>query len=137
MWLRTSRVLLRTTQSQRTSGLISHSKTNMGVTKEVISAGDGVNFPKKGDTVTMHYTGTFESNGAKFDSSRDRGKPFVTKIGVGQVIKGWDEGVPTMSLGERAKLHITYDYAYGENGYPPIIPPRSGLVFDVELIKIN
>ncbi|KAI8833987.1 hypothetical protein BJ741DRAFT_610686 [Chytriomyces cf. hyalinus JEL632] len=109
---------------------------NMGVTKEVLQAGDGKNFPKKGDTVTMHYTGTL-TDGSKFDSSRDRGKPFVTKIGVQQVIKGWDEGVPQMSLGEKAMLRISYDYAYGERGYPPVIPPKSDLNFEVELLKIN
>ncbi|EGF84440.1 hypothetical protein BATDEDRAFT_22495 [Batrachochytrium dendrobatidis JAM81] len=108
----------------------------MGVTKEVIKTGDGVHFPKVGDTVTMHYTGTF-TDGKKFDSSVDRGQPFVTKIGVGQVIKGWDEGVPQMSVGEKAKLIITYDYAYGERGHPGGIPPKSDLIFEVELIKIN
>ncbi|KAI8607769.1 hypothetical protein BC830DRAFT_84955, partial [Chytriomyces sp. MP71] len=77
------------------------------------------------------------TNGTKFDSSRDRGKPFETKIGVQQVIKGWDEGVPQMTLGEKARLIITYDYAYGERGYPPIIPPKSDLIFEVELLKIN
>ncbi|KAJ3195368.1 hypothetical protein HK101_000410 [Irineochytrium annulatum] len=77
------------------------------------------------------------SNGSKFDSSVDRGKPFVTQIGVGRVIQGWDEGVPQMSLGEKAKLLITYDYAYGEGGHPPVIPPRADLTFDVELLKIN
>ncbi|KAJ3129989.1 FK506 binding protein proline rotamase rapamycin-binding protein [Nowakowskiella sp. JEL0407] len=112
------------------------SSVNKGVVVESIKPGDGVTFPKKGDTVTMHYTGTLD-NGTKFDSSRDRGKPFVTKIGVGQVIRGWDEGVPQLSLGERAKLIISYDYAYGERGYPPIIPPKSNLTFDVELLKIN
>ncbi|KAJ3058948.1 FK506-binding protein 1 [Rhizoclosmatium hyalinum] len=108
----------------------------MGVTKEVLKAGDGKNFPKKGDTVTMHYTGTL-NNGSKFDSSVDRGQPFVTAIGVGRVIKGWDEGVPQMSLGEKAILRISYDYAYGERGFPPVIPPKSDLNFEVELLKIN
>ncbi|KAH6565843.1 hypothetical protein BASA50_000065 [Batrachochytrium salamandrivorans] len=108
----------------------------MGVTKEVLKAGDGVHFPKAGDTVQMHYCGTF-TNGKKFDSSLDRGQPFVTKIGVGQVIKGWDDGVPLMSLGEKAKLFITYDCAYGEAGHPAGIPPKSDLVFEVELLKIN
>ncbi|KAJ3349099.1 FK506-binding protein 1A, partial [Entophlyctis luteolus] len=84
--------------------------TAMGVTKEVLRAGDGVNFPKK-----------LAANGSKFDSSLDRGKPFVTKIGVNQVIRGWDEGVPQMSLGEKAILRISYDYAYGERGFPPVI----------------
>nr|KAJ3418428.1 FK506 binding protein proline rotamase rapamycin-binding protein [Polyrhizophydium stewartii] len=97
----------------------------MGVTKELIKAGDGVHFPQK------------LTNGTKFDSSIDRGRPFVTKIGVGQVIRGWDEGVPQMSLGEKAKLHISYDYAYGEGGYPGVIPPKADLIFEVELLKIN
>lgn len=84
----------------------------------------------------MHYDGTLES-GKKFDSSRDRGTPFQCTIGRGQVIRGWDEGVPTMSLGEKAKLTITGDYAYGPRGYPGLIPPNATLIFEVELLKIN
>jgi FK506-binding protein 1 len=75
----------------------------------------------------MHYVGTLES-GKKFDSSRDRGRPFVTKIGVGQVIRGWDEGVPQLSLGEKAVLTITGDYAYGPSGIPGMIPPNATLI---------
>ena len=67
----------------------------MGVKKDIIKAGDGTNYPKKGDKVSMHYTGTLE-NGKKFDSSIDRGQPFSVQIGVGSVIRGWDEGVPEM-----------------------------------------
>ncbi|GAA5872938.1 hypothetical protein JCM8547_003269 [Rhodosporidiobolus lusitaniae] len=115
----------------------SSSARTMGVTVETIAPGDGVNFPKKGDTVTMHYHGTLHSTGAKFDSSRDRNSPFVTPIGVGRVIKGWDEGVPQLSLGQKAKLICTPDYAYGERGFPPVIPANSTLVFEVELLKIN
>jgi FK506-binding protein 1 len=84
----------------------------------------------------VHYTGTL-TNGNKFDSSRDRGSPFVFTIGVGQVIKAWDEGVATMSVGERANLTASPDYAYGARGFPPVIPPNSTLIFDVELISIN
>ncbi|KAI8837568.1 hypothetical protein BC829DRAFT_365016 [Chytridium lagenaria] len=108
-----------------------------GVKKITLREGNGKDFPKKGDKVTMHYTGTLTKNGNKFDSSVDRNEPFVTYIGVGHVIKGWDEGVPLMSLGEKAKLEMTYDYAYGERGYPPVIPAKSDLTFEVELIKIN
>ncbi|TNY21013.1 macrolide-binding protein FKBP12 [Rhodotorula diobovata] len=109
----------------------------MGVTVETITPGDGKNFPKKGDTVSMHYDGFLQSNGAKFDSSRDRGTPFQTAIGVGRVIKGWDEGVPQLSVGQKARLICTPDYAYGERGFPPVIPAQSTLIFEVELLKIN
>ncbi|KAI0252336.1 peptidyl-prolyl cis-trans isomerase [Lactifluus subvellereus] len=108
----------------------------MGVTIHTISPGDGTNFPKRGDTVTIHYVGTLE-DGKKFDSSRDRNSPFVTKIGVGQVIKGWDEGVPQLSIGQKAILTVTADYAYGARGFPPVIPANAMLRFEVELLKIN
>ncbi|GAA6058909.1 hypothetical protein JCM10212_002861 [Sporobolomyces blumeae] len=109
----------------------------MGVTVETIAPGDGKNFPKPGQTVKMHYVGTLHANGSKFDSSRDRGTPFETQIGVGRVIKGWDEGVPQLSLGQKAKLICTPDYAYGARGFPPVIPPSSTLVFEVELLEIK
>ncbi|THG98818.1 hypothetical protein EW026_g3426 [Hermanssonia centrifuga] len=80
-----------------------------GVTVEVISPGDGKTFPKRGDRVAIHYVGTLLS-GETFDSSRDRGSPFQTEIGVGKVIKGWDEGVPQLSLGEKAILTATPDF---------------------------
>ncbi|KAI7886196.1 FK506 binding protein [Lichtheimia hyalospora FSU 10163] len=108
----------------------------MGVTVETTTPGDGKNFPKAGDKVTIHYTGTL-TNGNKFDSSRDRNEPFQCTIGIGQVIRGWDEGVTQLSIGQRAKLTCTPDYAYGPRGFPPIIPPNSTLVFDVELLAIN
>lgn len=86
--------------------------------------------------MTIHYTGTL-ANGQKFDSSRDRGMPFQTVIGKGHVIKGWDEGVPKLSVGEKALLTITPDYGYGARGFPPVIPANSTLLFEVELLKIN
>merc|ERR1712226_57447 len=122
---RTYRCMLRLTRYLRT----------MGVTREVISAGSGPQ-PKVGDTCAMHYTGKL-LDGSKFDSSLDRGKPFVFKLGVGQVIKGWDEGVQQMSLGEKCVLTCSPDYAYGARGFPPVIPPNSTLKFEVELLKIN
>ena len=105
--------------------------------QEILKAGDGENFPKKGDKLSMHYTGTLASNGTKFDSSHDRGTPFSFKIGKGDVIKGWDEGVMQMSLGEKAILHITSDYGYGERGAGGVIPPDADLDFEVELLAIG
>ena len=99
----------------------------MGVTIERLVPGDGQTYPKPGMTVKIHYVGTLQ-DGSVFDSSRDRGEPFVCKIGVGKVIKGWDEGVPQLSVGEKAKLTITPDYAYGARGFPPVIPGNSTLV---------
>jgi len=109
----------------------------MGVTIERLVPGkkDGV-FPKTGDKVTIHYVGTLK-NGDVFDSSRDRGIPFETEIGVGKVIKGWDEGVKKLSVGEKANLTCTPDYAYGSRGFPPVIPPNATLNFEVELLKIT
>mmetsp|Transcript_2398 Transcript_2398/g.5086 ORF Transcript_2398/g.5086 Transcript_2398/m.5086 type:complete len:148 (-) Transcript_2398:70-513(-) len=108
-----------------------------GLTLEMTKQGDGVHFPKAGDRLTMHYTGTLAKGGSKFDSSRDRGQPFEFKIGEGEVITGWDNGVIKMSLGERAMLHVPSDMGYGAGGAPPVIPPNADLNFDVELLAIN
>lgn len=108
----------------------------MGVEIETTQAGDGSTFPTRGQTVVVHYTGTL-TDGTRFDSSRDRGAPFSFVIGVGQVIRGWDEGVAKMSVGQRAVLTCSPDFAYGERGYPGIIPPNSVLQFDVELLEIR
>ena len=85
----------------------------------------------------MHYTGTLAANGSKFDSSVDKGRPFQFVIGVGQVIKGWDEGVMQMSLGEKAILKISSDYGYGSRGAGGVIPPNADLNFEVELLAIG
>ncbi|CDU25445.1 probable FPR1-peptidyl-prolyl cis-trans isomerase, FK506-binding protein [Sporisorium scitamineum] len=102
-----------------------------------ISPGDGKTFPKAGDTVTMHYTGTLAKDGSVFDSSVKRGTPFSTQIGVGRVIQGWDQGIPQLSLGEKAKLIIPADEGYGAGGAGGVIPPNADLVFEVELLAIN
>ncbi|TID23773.1 peptidyl-prolyl cis-trans isomerase [Venturia nashicola] len=120
----------------------------MGVTKQTLSAGNGVDFPKQNDTVTMEYTGWLydaskpDNKGSQFDSSVGKGN-FDTVIGEGRVIKGWDEGIigttsaEGMSLGEKATLTISCDYGYGAMGFPGAIPPGADLVFDVQLIAIN
>ncbi|QPC63928.1 hypothetical protein HYE67_006159 [Fusarium culmorum] len=116
----------------------SFTQATMGVEKTIIKEGDGPS-PQVGQKVTMEYTGWLQENGTKgkqFDSSVGRGD-FVVPIGVGQVIKGWDEGVTQMKLGEKATLLITPDYGYGPRGFPGAIPPNSTLIFDVELKKIG
>jgi FKBP-type peptidyl-prolyl cis-trans isomerase len=89
-----------------------------------------------GKNVTVHYVGTL-TNGTKFDSSRDRGQGFSFKLGAGQVIKGWDQGVSGMRIGGLRKLTIPPDLAYGARGFPPVIPPNSTLVFEVELLSVT
>ncbi|XP_030606977.1 peptidyl-prolyl cis-trans isomerase FKBP1A-like [Archocentrus centrarchus] len=111
-----------------------YAERTMGVDVQTIKPGDGETFPKKGNMVAVHYVGTL-TNGKQFDSSRERGKPFEFKLGAGEVIRGWDEGVAKMSLGQVAKLTCTPDFAYGSRGYPPIIPANSTLIFEVELLK--
>ena len=105
-----------------------------GLKWTVLKEGKGET-PKRGDKVVVHYTGWL-TNGKKFDSSRDRGEPFKFTVGVGQVIKGWDEGVMRMRPGDRFKFTIPANLAYGERGVGPI-PPNSVLVFDVEFIKVS
>ncbi|XP_041356992.1 peptidyl-prolyl cis-trans isomerase FKBP1A-like [Gigantopelta aegis] len=108
----------------------------MGVTVETIKPGDGQTFPKKGQTVVIHYIGSLE-NGTQFDSSRDRGVPFKFHLGKGEVIKGWEEGLKQMSVGQRAKLICPHNVAFGEKGHPGVIPPKATLVFDVELLRLE
>ena len=89
-----------------------------------------------GKRVTVHYVGTL-TNGNKFDSSRDRGKGFSFTLGAGEVIAGWDRGVAGMKIGGLRRLTIPPDLAYGDRGFPPVIPPRSTLVFEVELLGVG
>ncbi|KAL6051541.1 hypothetical protein STEG23_011346 [Scotinomys teguina] len=96
----------------------------------------GRTFPKKGQICVVHYTGMLQ-NGKKFDSSRDRNKPFKFRIGKQEVIKGFEEGAAQMSLGQRAKLTCTPDVAYGATGHPGVIPPNATLIFDVELLNLE
>jgi len=108
--------------------------TPTGLKYRDLVVGQGMQ-PKAGDTVVVNYTGTF-TNGKVFDTSVGK-KPFEFKLGRGNVIKGWDEGVATMRVGGKRKLVIPPDLAYGPGGYPGVIPPNSTLTFVVELLKIK
>ncbi|KAM4664825.1 peptidyl-prolyl cis-trans isomerase FKBP3 [Discoglossus pictus] len=113
-------------------------------TKSILKKGDKSNFPKKGDTVHCWYTGTLE-DGTVFDSNiqtsakkKKAAKPLSFKVGVGKVIRGWDEALLTMSKGEKAKLEIQSEWAYGKKGQPDAkIPPNAKLIFEVELVSIE
>lgn len=107
--------------------------TGLKIHDEAIGTGAEV---KSGDTVTVNYAGYLE-NGTKFDSSFDRNAPFTTQIGVGQVIKGWDEGIVGMKVGGKRRLIIPSDLGYGAQGAGASIPPNSTLIFDVELLDVK
>jgi FKBP-type peptidyl-prolyl cis-trans isomerase len=102
---------------------------------EKLNSGNGA-LSKRGDTVTVHYTGWL-TDGTKFDSSVDRDEPFSFVLGTGQVIQGWDKGVAGMCVGDKARLTIPPELAYGQQGYPGAIPPNATLVFEVELLSIS
>jgi FKBP-type peptidyl-prolyl cis-trans isomerase FkpA len=107
----------------------------MGLQIEDLRPGTG-DEARAGKRVTVHYVGTL-TDGSKFDSSRDRGEGFTFKLGAGQVIKGWDQGVAGMKVGQLRKLTIPPELGYGERGYPPVIPPSATLVFEVELLEVK
>ena len=101
-----------------------------------IKEGDGKTFPKKGDHVYVHYNGFF-LDGKKFDSSYEKKAPFHFNLGVGQVVKCWDISVARLSLGEKIKVVCPYNLAYGERGVGSIIPPKTDLVYEMELVNIG
>jgi FK506-binding protein 1 len=106
------------------------------IQKELLFAGDADDRPALGDVVKLHYTCTLAATGAVIESTRQtRRLPFEFVLGAGAVVRGLDKGVATMAFGERAKFTVSAQYGYGDRGYPPVIPPRSVLVFDVNLIR--
>jgi peptidylprolyl isomerase len=114
-------------------------QTPSGLQYEDTVVGNGAS-PAKGQSCSMHYTGWLWVNGAKgskFDSSVDRGKPFVFPIGAGRVIKGWDEGVATMKVGGKRTLLIPPELGYGDRGAGGVIPPNATLLFEVELLGVS
>jgi FKBP-type peptidyl-prolyl cis-trans isomerase len=110
--------------------------TKSGLQYQDLKEGTGAE-AKKGDTVSVHYTGWLKKNNKKFDSSVDRGEPFEFKLGAGKVIKDWDEGVAGMKVGGKRKLIIPPELGYGKDGAGDDIPPNADLVFEVELLKIK
>lgn len=103
---------------------------------ETIKPGDAVHFPNKGDSCLVHYTGYLE-NGEVFDCSYTRDRPICIVVGKDQVIQGWDDVLQRMSRGQKGRVHIPPEYAYGERGFPPIIPPMSTLTYEIELISFS
>lgn len=120
------------TKSQKGGSVIT---TPSGLQYEELVIGTGAT-PVKGQKVAVHYTGWL-TDGSKFDSSRDSGRPYVTAIGVGAVIKGWDEGILTMKVGGKRKFTIPPALAYGAAGRPPVIPRNATLIFEVELVDVQ
>lgn len=109
--------------------------TESGLKIHDFVVGDGAS-PTEGQRVQVHYTGWL-TDGTRFDSSLERGQPIDFPLGQGRVIPGWDEGVATMKVGGKRQLYIPFDLAYGESGRPPVIPAKSDLIFEVELVGIK
>ncbi|HWH69445.1 MAG TPA: FKBP-type peptidyl-prolyl cis-trans isomerase [Candidatus Sulfotelmatobacter sp.] len=122
----------KTTESKAAAGA---TKTPSGLAFVDMVKGSGAS-PTSGKNVTVHYTGWLE-NGTKFDSSVDRGVPFTFRIGAGEVIPGWDEGVMSMKVGGKRKLIIPPQLGYGAQGAGGVIPPNATLIFEVELLNVE
>ncbi|KAH0563268.1 Peptidyl-prolyl cis-trans isomerase fpr2 [Trichoglossum hirsutum] len=112
---------------------LAFAEVNIEVTKTV----ECTRKTQRGDTIEVHYRGTLAADGSEFDASYNRGKPLSFRVGQGMVIKGWDEGLLDMCVGEQRTLTIPPDFAYGDRGMPPVIPPKATLIFTTELMGID
>lgn len=108
----------------------------MGFEFTTLQEGDGTNFPERGQTVRISFSGYF-IDGTKFDSTADRGQPTSFRVGLGQVVRGVDEAVGRMSIGQKIRLSLPPEYAYGRRGLGNIIPPNATLNFEIELLGFN
>ncbi len=118
---------------------MSRTRTASGLEYAILQDGNGAS-PRAGNVVTVQYTGWLDNQGQpgkKFDSSYDRNQPFSFRIGIGQVIQGWDEGVMTMKIGEKRRLFIPSNLGYGARGDGAVIPANANLIFDAELLNIS
>ncbi len=106
---------------------------SLKITDHEVGSGDEA---VAGKTVHVHYTGTL-TDGSKFDSSVDRGQPFSFPLGAGRVIQGWEKGIAGMKVGGKRRLEVPPDMGYGDRGFPPVIPPNSTLIFEVELLGVD
>ncbi|CBJ32617.1 conserved unknown protein [Ectocarpus siliculosus] len=105
-----------------------------GCSYVTLTPGDATHFPGKGYTVSVHYVGKLETDHSVFDSSHARHAPLQCKIGLGQLIRGWEEVLPKMSVHQKIRLTVPPDYGYGMNGYPPIVPANATLIYELELL---
>lgn len=121
-------------KKEKIEASVNTASTNDALNIQILKEGTGTG-AKSGDKLQVHYTGTLK-DGTKFDSSRDRGEPFIFFLGAGQVIKGWDQGLIGMKVGEMRKLTIPPNLGYGSRDLGAI-PPNSTLIFEIELLKIN
>ena len=132
LWIGAALVLLAAGCTNQTEKAIT---TKSGLKYVEIVEGTGPT-PQHGQLIEVHYTGWL-TNGSKFDSSRDKGKPYSLHLGMGEVIKGWDEALSTMKVGGKRKLTVPPDLAYGTRGASGMIPPGATLIFEVELVAVH
>lgn len=138
--LKTTKHACQPTQPREQKTMETKTKTPSGLEYQILKAGESTSTPRSGGIVEVHYTGWLNANGEpgkKFDSSVDRGQTFSFTIGVGHVIRGWDEGVMGMKVGEKRRLYIPATLGYGARGAGAVIPPNADLIFDVELISVS